>query len=236
VLGLDLKHFTPLYKNTKRRCSPAPNSHLPSCQNVQSSHFTGTLGSGGDGRVIYPLVLISPVEAPCWPYLHPHLAIQDGALVLLKQSTEGHWRFLMNSQISSPASISSLGILRAGSFNKTLGLFAVPLFVDFTIGSLAARPTESTLDSSSLVCELFRYRSPNMSECALLMFWLESSFKDRKVYLIYSSFSIQTSSRIWGTLSENPETSSAAKSSPLSFTPQAVIFGPRLLWQGRQGA
>lgn len=99
----------------------------------------------------------------------------------------------MNSQISSPASISLLSrftlkrILRAGSFNKTLGLFAVPLFVDFTTGSLAPRPTESALDSSSLVS--FNI-GPNMSECALLIFWVESSFKDRKVYLIYISFSI----------------------------------------------
>lgn len=82
----------------------------------------------------------------------------------------------MNSQISSPVSISFLsgftlkGILRAGSLNKTLGLFTVPLFVDFTTGSLAPRPTESALDSSSRVCELFRYMSPNMSQCALLIF------------------------------------------------------------------
>lgn len=40
------------------------------------------------------------------------------------------------------------GDLRAGSFNKAFGLFAVPLFVDFTTGSLAARPTESALNSS----------------------------------------------------------------------------------------
>lgn len=148
----------------------------------------------------------------------------------------------MNSQISSPASISLLsrftlkGILRARFFNKTLGLFAVPLSVDFTTGSLAPRPTESALDSSSLVCELFRYRSPNMSECTLLIFWVESSFKDRKVYLIYNSFSIPNFFQNPGDPSENPEASSAAKSSPLSFTPQAVMFGPRLLWQGRQGA
>lgn len=61
----------------------------------------------------------------------------------------------MNSQISSPVSISLLsrftlkGILRVGSLNKTLGLFTVPLFVDFTTGSLAPRPTESALNSSS---------------------------------------------------------------------------------------
>lgn len=60
----------------------------------------------------------------------------------------------MNSQISSPVSISFLsgftlrGVLRAGSFNKAFGLFAVPLFVDFTTGSLAPRPTESALNSS----------------------------------------------------------------------------------------
>ncbi len=60
----------------------------------------------------------------------------------------------MNSQISSPVSISFLsgftlrGILRAGSFNKAFGLFAVPLFVDFTTRSLAPRPTESALNSS----------------------------------------------------------------------------------------
>lgn len=92
----------------------------------------------------------------------------------------------MNSQISSPVSISFLsgftlkGILRAGSLNKTLGLFTVPLFVDFTAGSLAPRPTESALDSSSRVCEPLRYTSPNMSQCALLIFWVEDSCKDWK--------------------------------------------------------
>ncbi len=34
----------------------------------------------------------------------------------------------------------------------------------------------------------------------------------------------------------SPEASSAAKSSTLSSIPWAVMFGPRLLWQGRQGA
>lgn len=66
----------------------------------------------------------------------------------------------MNSQISSPPSISFLsgftlrGILRAGSFNKAPGLFTVHLFVDFTTRSLTARSIESAINSSSGVYEL----------------------------------------------------------------------------------
>lgn len=83
----------------------------------------------------------------------------------------------MNSQKSSPVSVSFLsgfslrGILRAGSFNKALGLSSGPLFVDFTTESLAPRPTESapSILSSSWTRHV----------CSLYIFWFEDQRKDK---------------------------------------------------------